>query len=84
MHNGILRRLREMPRKMEKQQLVSPSRQCSSAPVTFGQGFLSKEQCDSTGAAPIPLAPSDFYLLHQTNSALQVRRFYDATNSLRM
>jgi len=35
---------------MENQQLVSLSRQCSSTPVGFGHGFLSKEQSDITGA----------------------------------
>jgi hypothetical protein len=34
---------------MGNQQLVSPSRQCSSKAVGFGQGFLSKEQYN-TGA----------------------------------
>jgi hypothetical protein len=38
---------------MENQQLVSPSQHCSSTPVSFGQGFLSKEQWDNTGASPI-------------------------------
>jgi len=37
---------------MEKQQLVSPSRQCSSTPVGFGQGLLRKEECDNTGPFP--------------------------------
>jgi hypothetical protein len=51
----ILRRLRdavrrETPRKMVDQQLVSPSRQCSSTPIGFGQGFPSKEQRDNSGA----------------------------------
>jgi len=36
---------------MEIQQLVSPSRQCSSTPVGFGQGFCSKERCTNTGAS---------------------------------
>jgi len=36
-----------------EEQLVSPSRQCSSTPVGFGQGFLSKEQCENTGASPV-------------------------------
>jgi len=40
------------PKKGEKQ-LVSPSRQCSSSPVGFGQGILSKQQCDNTGASII-------------------------------
>jgi len=53
----ILRRLwdavrSETPRKMVDQQLVSPSRQCSSTPVGSGHGFLSKEQRDNTGAFP--------------------------------
>jgi len=39
--------------KMENQQFVSPSRQCSSTPVAFCQGCLSKEQFDNTGASPI-------------------------------
>jgi hypothetical protein len=43
--------------KMENQQLVSPSQQCFSTPVGFGQGFLSKEQSDNTGESPILLCP---------------------------
>jgi hypothetical protein len=35
---------------MGNQLLASPSRQCSSTPVGFGQGFLGKEQRDNTGA----------------------------------
>ena len=35
--------------KMENQQLVSPSRQCSSTPAGFGQGL----RCDNTGTSPI-------------------------------
>ena len=46
-------RLEENGPKMENKQLVSPSRQCSSAPVGFGQGFLDQEQYDNTGASPI-------------------------------
>ena len=45
-------RLEENGPKMENKQLVSPSRQCSSAPVGFGQSFLNKEQCDNAGATP--------------------------------
>jgi len=37
-----------MPEKTENQLLVSPSQQCSSTLVSFGQGFLGKEQCDNT------------------------------------
>jgi hypothetical protein len=38
---------------MENRNLVSASRQCSRIPVGFGQEFLSKGQCDNTGAFPI-------------------------------
>jgi hypothetical protein len=38
----------EKARKMENQLLVSPSRQCSSTPVGFVQGFLIKAQCYNT------------------------------------
>ena len=48
-----------MPRKMENQHLVSPSRQCSSTLVSFGQVFLSK---DNTGASPIFSWPDSSYL----------------------
>ena len=58
MYTDILRRLmvavrKETPRKIENQQLVSPSRQCSCTPVGFGYGFLSKEQYDNTRAYTI-------------------------------
>jgi len=58
MYIGILRRLRVAVRrkrqgKMENQQPISPSRQCSSTPAGFGQLFLRKEQYDNTGASPI-------------------------------
>jgi hypothetical protein len=39
--------------KMNNQQLVSRSGQCSSTPVGFGQGFLNKEQSDNTGESAI-------------------------------
>jgi hypothetical protein len=39
------------PRKMKNQQLVSPSQQCSSTPVGFGQGFLNKEQFNNIEAS---------------------------------
>jgi len=58
MYIGILRRLSDAvrtkrPRKMQNQQLVAPARQCSCTPNGCGQEFLSKEQCDNTGASPI-------------------------------
>ena len=39
--------------KMENQQLILPSRQCSSTPVGFSQGFLNKERCENTETSPI-------------------------------
>jgi hypothetical protein len=45
---------KETPRKMESQQLVSSSRQCSSTPVGFGHRVLSEEQCDNPGASLWP------------------------------
>jgi len=68
--------------KMEKQQLVSPWRQCSNTPVGIGQGFLSKEQCDNTEASPIlsNLTPANFYLFLRLKVALKGRRFCDAFN----
>jgi hypothetical protein len=57
---------KETPRKMENLQLVSPSQQCSSAQVGFGQVFISTEQYGNTGEPPhtlLALATADFYLL---------------------
>ena len=39
--------------KTKAQQLVSPWRKCSSTPVGFVQGFVSKEKCDNSGSSPI-------------------------------
>jgi hypothetical protein len=36
--------------KAPSQQFISLPRQCSGTPVGFGKGFLSKDQCDNTGA----------------------------------
>jgi hypothetical protein len=45
---------------MGNQQFISPSRQCSSTQVGFGQGFLSKEQHDNKETSPYSpdLAPA--------------------------
>ena len=40
----------------------SPSWQCSSTLVGFGQVFLSKEQCDNTGASPILSWPGSSFV----------------------
>jgi len=65
---------------MENQQLVSPSRKCSSTPVGFGQGFPSKEQCDNTRAFPYSadLAPDDTNPTPRLKSPLKGWRFCDA------
>jgi len=69
-------------RKMGNQRLVSPSRQCSSTPVSFRQEFLNEEKGDSTGASPYsPVsAAADSYLFSPLKSALKWRRFCDATD----
>jgi len=53
----------ETPRKFKNQQLVSPSLQCSSAPVGFGQGFLTKYNVVTLEYPPYSpdLSPSDFF-----------------------
>jgi hypothetical protein len=70
---------------MENQQLVSPSRQCSSTPVGFGHVFLSKELRDNTGAPfhTPDLATADFYLFPRYKSALKGRCFCDATHIIK-
>jgi hypothetical protein len=83
---NILRRLRDVvtktPRKMENQQLVSPSLQCSSTPVGFGEGFLKKNNVTTLEYPTYfpDLAPADFYLLPRMKSALKGRRFCDDTH----
>jgi hypothetical protein len=51
-------------RKTENQILISPSRQCSSLPVGFGQGILSKENVTTLEHPPYSpdLAPADLHL----------------------
>jgi len=68
---------------MENQQVVSPSRQCSSTPVGFGQGFLIKEQYDDVGASPYPpgLAPAGFFHFPRLQSVLKGRRIRDAADT---
>jgi len=69
-------------RKMENQQLVSPSLQCSSTPVNFGQIFIKKNNVTTLEHPPrLPdLAPADVYLLPRLKSALKGRRFCDGTH----
>ena len=65
--------------------MISPSRQCSSTPVGFGQGFPSKEQCNNTEISPYsPCLPAvDFCLFPRLKSALKRRRFCDATDIIK-
>jgi hypothetical protein len=57
MYIDILRRLMDAVRMKRPEkwrtEFVSLSRQCSSTPVDFDQGFLSKEQRDDIGASPL-------------------------------
>jgi hypothetical protein len=71
--------------KKENGQLVPPSQQCSSTVVDFDHWFLSKEQCDNTGASPILSWPSSswFYLFPHVKSALKVQHFYDANDIIK-
>jgi len=62
--------------------LVSPSLQCSSTPVGFGQGLLSKEKRDDVAAFP-ELAPADIYLFPVLRSVLKGRRFCDAPDIIK-
>jgi len=57
----------------------SPSRQCSSTPVSFGRGFLSKEQSDISGTSPILSWPNCgwFLPLVSNKSALKGWRLSD-------
>jgi len=57
MYIDILRRLRDAVRNKRREkrrnEFVSHSRQFSSTPVGFGQGFLSKELRDDSGESPL-------------------------------
>jgi len=48
---------------MENKYMLSFPWQCSSTPVGFGQGFLTKEQCDNTGASPLLSRPGSSWFL---------------------
>jgi hypothetical protein len=84
-YSDTVHRLRDAVRNMQNQQLVSTSRQCSSSPVCFGSGFLSKDECNSTGASPIlpDLAPAEFYLLLRLKSASKGRCFCADTDIIK-
>jgi len=68
---------------MENQQLVSPSRQCSSTPIGFGQGFfLTKKNVTKLDYPPYSpdLDPATFHLFSRLKSAFKGRRLCDATD----
>jgi hypothetical protein len=67
---------------MENQQLVSPSRQCSSTPVGFGQDVLAKNMAQHPQYSP-DLTAANFYLFPKMKSALKGRRFCDATDIIK-
>jgi hypothetical protein len=57
---------------MRNQQLFSPSRQCSSTPVSFVQGFLTKNNTSLEHPPYFPdLTAPDFYLFPGLKSALK-------------
>jgi len=75
----------EKPRKTENKGLVSPSRKRCCAPVGFSQGFLSKEQCDTTVTAPSPYTLLTWlqlicFLFLRLKSTLKERRSCYATD----
>jgi hypothetical protein len=61
---------------------ASPSQQCSSAQVDFGQDFLSKNNVTTLQHPPSSndLAPSDFSLFPRLRSVFKERRFCDVTD----
>ena len=62
----------EKPLESENQLLVSPSRQCSWTPVDFGEGFVSKEKCDNTGASPTLSWPGCSWMLHVQSTEISI------------
>ena len=66
---------KKKPLQMENQQLVSPSRQCTSTPAGFDQGFLTKQHCDNTGTSPLLswLGSSWFLPVPSTEISIEVK-----------
>jgi hypothetical protein len=56
-----------MAQAIENKQLVSPSQQCSSTPISVGQVFLGKEYVTTLDHPPCSpdLVPADFTCSHQ-------------------
>jgi hypothetical protein len=86
MYIDTVRRLRDSVRRKRPEkwtpEMVSPSRQCSSTPVGFGQAIISKEQCDNIAASP-DLAPADFYIFTSTEFSTEGTAFCDATDTIK-
>jgi hypothetical protein len=70
---------------MDNEQLVSPSRQCSSTPVFLVKDFLAVNDVTTLEHPPYSsdLAPSDFYLFHRLKSTFKGRHYCDATDFIR-
>jgi hypothetical protein len=88
MYTDIVRRLKgsdqkESPRKMENQQSITISRQCSSTPVGFDQGFIGEEQCDNIWSMRHNLVPSDLCPFARLKSEFKERLFFNAIDIIR-
>jgi len=70
---------------MDNEELVSPSRQCFRPPVGVCQGFLSKEECDNTGASLTLSWPGRiwFYVFPRLKSALKGWSVFGATDIIK-
>jgi hypothetical protein len=64
---------------MENQEFFSPWRQCFRTQVGCGQGFLSKQQRENSGASPILSSPGSSWFL----PAVKGRGFCDATDIIK-
>jgi len=71
---------------MNNQQLVPPSRQCSTTPVGFCQGFLNNELCDHEYPPHSPnLASIDFLPVPATEMSIEEAEiFVKLLTSIRM
>jgi len=76
MYIDIVRLLRDKVRRKSFEKCgtnrISPSRQCSSTPVSFGQEFHSKEQYDNTGVSPILSRPSSSWFLPVPSTEISI------------
>jgi len=81
-----LRNQREGNAPKNRKPTVGLSPQFCKLTISFRQIFLNKEPCDNTGASPMLLAclQLNFTFSLDWNLAMNGRRFYDATDLLRM